>query len=375
MPPRLLLLALTAVALAAVAFLPPPPSPLPPMPRVAVAPDGRGFVLAPAGRPFTPWGANYGHDGKLLEDFWERDWPTLAADFRDLKALGANVVRVHLQFGKFMDATDRPNAAALARLGELLTLAERTGLYLDLTGLGSYRPADVPVWYDALDEAGRWAAQARFWGAVARRCAGSPAVFCYDLMNEPVVPGEKRKPGAWLSGKPLGGYDFVQFVTLDPAGRPRGDIARAWIRTLTAAIRGHDPRTPITVGLLPPIKGWGYFSGFVPAEVAAEVDFVSVHLYPAAGKTAEALADLKGYAVGKPLVVEETFPLACPSGELREFLLKSRGTACGWLGHYDGRPPAWYDERRRAGTLTVPEALWSDWLTLFRDLRGEMVAP
>ena len=36
-----------------------------------------------------------------------------------------------------------------------------------------------------MDEPARWAAQARFWAEVAKVCATSPAVFCYDLMNEP----------------------------------------------------------------------------------------------------------------------------------------------------------------------------------------------
>jgi hypothetical protein len=45
-----------------------------------------------------------------------------------------------------MDGPDRPNAQALARLGGLLDLAEKTGLYLDLTGLGCYRKAVVPKW-------------------------------------------------------------------------------------------------------------------------------------------------------------------------------------------------------------------------------------
>ena len=45
--------------------------------------------------------------------------------------------------------------------------------------------------------------QARFWQAVAARCAASPAVFCYDLMNEPVVPGGKGKDSV-DSGEPLG---------------------------------------------------------------------------------------------------------------------------------------------------------------------------
>src|SRR4029077_1723991 len=98
-------------------------------------------------------------------------------DFRQMQQLGANVVRVHLQFGKFMTAADKPNAKALDRLGKLLAFAEETGLYLDLTGLGCYHKADVPAWYDKLSEAERWDAQAAFWTAVAGRCKDSPAVF------------------------------------------------------------------------------------------------------------------------------------------------------------------------------------------------------
>ena len=50
----------------------------------------------------------------------------------------------------------------------LVRLAEETGLYLDVTGLGCYHRGDVPAWYDALDEAARWDVQARFWSAVAK---------------------------------------------------------------------------------------------------------------------------------------------------------------------------------------------------------------
>src|SRR5262245_26861866 len=170
------------------------------MPWVRVTRDQKGFVLEPSGRPFVPWGFNYDHDerGRLIEDYWDTEWPKVEEDFREMRDLGANVVRVHLQFGKFLPKRDEPNAAALERLGRLLLLAERLGLYLDLTGLGCYHKADVPAWYDALSEADRWDAQTRFWAAVAKRCAGSSAVFCFDLMNEPVAPGGKRKPGDWL---------------------------------------------------------------------------------------------------------------------------------------------------------------------------------
>src|SRR5262249_59940186 len=104
--------------------------------------------------------------------------------------------------------------------GARLGLAGRRGLYRDVTGLGCYHKKDAPAWYDKLSEADRWEVQARFWEGVAKRCAASPAVFCYDLMNEPVVPGGKRKDGEWLR-PPFGGKHFVQFIKLDPGKRPR----------------------------------------------------------------------------------------------------------------------------------------------------------
>jgi hypothetical protein len=339
--------------------------------RVRVADNGKGFVLAASGKPFTPWGLNYGNAGRLIEDFWDADWDTVARDLRDMKRLGANVVRVHLQFGKFMDGPDRPNARALRRLGRLLELTEGCGLYLDLTGLGCYRKADVPRWYDGLSEEDRWAAQARFWGAIAARCAGSPAVFCYDLMNEPFAGGGDKKPGDWYSGHLLGGYDFVQWVALDTRGRPREEIARAWVKRLSAAIREQDKAHLITVGLLPWVRGWGHLSGFVPDKVAPELDFVSVHIYPEKDQVDGALEVLKKFAVGKPLVVEETFPLSCSAAELEEFLKRSRGTACGWMGHYDGMTPEGLEGLKKEKRLTVAQALYLEWLKLFQKLKPE----
>jgi hypothetical protein len=321
----------------------------------------------------VPWGFNYSTSKRLIEDYWEAEWPRVEKDFAEMKRMGATVVRVHLQFAKFMKGPAEADGAALERLGRLLDLAERTGLYLDVTGLGAYRKADVPAWYDALGEKDRWAAQAKFWEAVAERCARSPAVFCYDLMNEPIVPGDRRKDGDWYSGKPLGGFDFVQFVALDPAGRAREDVAVAWVRAMTAAIRKHDPRRPVTVGLLPWVPKWGFLSGFVPERVGPEVDFVAVHVYPEAGKVDEAVAMLKRFVVpGKPLVVEETYSRACSAAELRRFLLASRGVACGWVGHYEGQSIEELEGLRAAGKLDVARGLMLEWLTLFREVGPEM---
>src|SRR5579885_3478230 len=302
---------------------------------VQLSENKRSFVLAQSGQRFVPWGFNYDRDhrGRLLEDYWIDEWAKVEKDFAAMKKLGANVVRIHLQLGRFMERADKANDKALSQLGRLVKLAEHTGLYLDLTGLGCYHKKDVPAWYDALTEKERWAVQARFWTAVAGRCAGSPAVFCYDLMNEPVVPGGRRKAGDWL-GPPFAGKCFVQFITLDQMERPRAEIARQWVHMLTQAIRKGDNRHLITVGLV----DWSLdrpgmlYSGFDPAKIAVDLDFLSVHIYPAKGKIDKALQTLAGFDVGKPVLIEETFPLKCSIEELEEFIDGSKKTAAGWLG-------------------------------------------
>jgi hypothetical protein len=330
---------------------------------VRVSEDRRGFVLASSKKRFVPWGFNYDHDdaGRLIEDYWDKEWAAVEGDFREMKELGANVVRVHLQLAKFVEAPDTPNRDNLRRLGKLLKLAEDVGLYLDITGLGCYHKADVPPSYDKLSEADRWTTQAFFWEEVAKVCAASPAVFCYDLMNEPVVPGGKRKPGDWL-GPPFGGKHFVQFITLDQAGRPRPDVAREWIAGLVAAIRKHDKKHLVTIGLVDwSLDRKGLTSGFVPGKIADELDFLCVHIYPQAGKVDEALETLKGFNVGKPVVLEETFPLRSSMKEFARFIDESRPHAAGWIGFYWGKPPA---ELRKSNRFA--DAVLLQWLEFFR---------
>lgn len=345
------------------------------MPWVRVADDQRSFVLSDTNnKPFVPWGFNYDHDenGRLLEDYWDQEWPKVEEDFREMKQLGANVVRIHLQTARFMTGPETTNEANLTRLGMLVALAEKTGLYLDLTGLACYRKKDVPKWYDDLTEQERWHVQARFWEAVAARCVKSPAIFCYDLMNEPVVPGGKRGPGEWLGPSFQGsesGY-FVQFITLDQQDRPRPAIARQWCQHLVTAIRKSDTRHMITVGLVDwSLDRPGLTSGFVPREIAAQLDFIAVHLYPERNKLNEALETLTGFAVGKPVIIEEMFPLKCTLPEFERFLDDSRKTACGWIGFYWGKTPG---ECRASNT--IHDAILLSWLEFFQR-RAELMQP
>jgi len=332
------------------------------MKMIQVSEDQRKFVLEEENSKFIPWGFNYDHDekGRLLEDYWDAEWPKVEEDFREMKELGANVVRIHLQIGKFMREPDRPNDTALDQLNRLTKLAERLQLYLDLTGLGCYHKKDVPKWYDAMDEANRWAVQARFWEAVAKTCTESPAIFCYDLMNEPILPGANKKETEWLAGE-FAGKHFVQRITLDLAGRTRKQVAKAWVDKLVTAIRKHDDLHMITVGVIPWVHTFPKAKPlFYSKDVSENLDFASVHFYPQSGKVDKALTALAAYDIGKPLIVEEIFPLRCNTEELDTFIDDSRMIAEGWISFYWGRTP---EECRESGELK--DALMLAWLEFF----------
>ena len=62
-----------------------------------------------------------------------------------------------------------------------------------------------------------------------------------------------------------------------------------------------------------------------------------------------ALKTLVSFAVGKPVLIEETFPLACSPKELEEFIDGSSKHAAGWIGFYWSKPP---EELRRSKTIS-----------------------
>lgn len=296
-----------------------------------------------------------------MEDYWLNEWPLVVGDFEEMKALGANTVRIHLQLCRFMNSEREPNRQSLERLARVVTLAERTGLYLDITGLGCYKKEDVPAWYNRLDEKPRWAVQARFWKAVARTCHDSPAVFCYDLMNEPVVTEDKTNRD-WTPGA-FGDRYFVQRITLNFAGRTPKQIARAWVDQMVASIRKEDRAHLITVGVIPWALTWpGAKPLFYSKEVSRHLDFVSVHFYPKHGEIPQALKALAVYQVGKPLVIEEMFPLNCSVADLDQFVNGSKRIASGWLGFYWGKTIAEYQAQKGSAT----DAVTLDWLEYFR---------
>ena len=336
---------------------------------IRVSQNGHSFVCAGSGAPFKPWGFNYDHDrsDRLLEDYWVAEWNTVVSDFKEMKELGANTVRIHLQLGKFMKGVDEPDQEALRQLARVVALAQTTGLYLDITGLGCYKKQDVPKWYNELTEGPRWDVQSRFWAAVAKTCSQSPVIFCYDLMNEPVVTEDKQSRD-WTPGA-FGDRYFVQRLTLDFAGRTQEQIAKAWVDKMVAAIRQHDHRRLLTIGAIPWALTWPNAKPlFYSKAVSKNLDFVSVHFYPKNGEVDKALTALGVYNIGKPMVIEEMFPLSCSVAELDQFIDGSKPMVSGWIGFYWGKTIEEY--RREKGSIA--DAMAAGWLEYFAKKTPEM---
>src|SRR5690606_4375523 len=132
-----------------------------------------------------------------------------------------------------------------------------------------------------------------------------------------------------------------------------------------------DDRHLLTVGVIP----WAHvFKGAKPVfhskEAGAPLDFVSVHFYPKAGKVDEALDALRVYEVGKPLIVEEMFPLSCSADELVDCIKRSRPFTDGWVSFYWGRTAAEYRDNP-----DMTGAIMASWLERFQALAKEIARP
>ena len=92
---------------------------------------------------------------------------------------------------------------------------------------------------------------------------------------------------------------------------------------------------------------------------------MSVHFYPERGKVDAALEALKVYQVGKPVVVEECFPLKCSADELAAFMKRAEagGLASGWISFYWGKTAEEYRDEEGIGA-----ALKAMWLERFAAL-------
>ena len=330
------------------------------METVVIASDKNGFILSPSGNRYVPWGHNYASVDILAR--LAQDPARIEREFQEMKAAGTTVARIHPEMPGILIGPNQVAPAALDQLKKLLKIAENSGIHLKVTGLASYKIKDRMAWYDAMEEQDRWKTQAFFWETIALACARSPAVFAYDLVNEPAAAG-KREDG-WYMGR-MGDVEFCQRLSLDANHRNGDDIFREWTKLMVASIRKHDQTHLITIGMLP-------FPGAYKGAVD-QLDFVSPHLYPQAGKVDDEIKLLQKFDWGKPIVIGETFPLSCGPEDEQDFLLKSREFAHGWIGHWPDESPTKLAELKKSGKGTIQNAIWLSWVDLFKDIGSQMI--
>jgi hypothetical protein len=148
-------------------------------------------------------------------------------------------------------------------------------------------------------------------------------------------------------------------------------VAKLWVDKLVAAIRKNDNRHMVTVGVIPWALVWPNAKPlFYSKEVSENLDFASVHFYPKKGEVEKALTALAVYNIGKPLVVEEMFPLSCSVEELEAFIDGSVNIADGWISFYWGTSIEDYAK----GDHGLAGAITKNWLEHFRAKGIEILA-
>ena len=320
-----------------------------------IVPSGKQLINED-GEIFRIWGLNWGPpEGELLETIWttEQGWRDLVKDFEDAHNMGANLIRLPIQYNFFMDSPTEANALNLERLRVLVKVAEQYDLYVLICGLNAFKKDLQPAWYSQMNEQERWATQAIFWKNVAATVGNIPAVLGYDLMNEPTIAN--RTEEGWLPGGSMGGYHFAQNITLDLAGRTEEAVLKSWINTMTNAIRQEDDKHLITVGYLPYAK----FSRFSKDVLTA----MSTHIYPERDNIAASNRLVQDFQTDLPLIISETFPLHCSPEELEAFIKSQNSNVNGWI---------WIGGGESIEDLTppesIPEAIFLDALKKFKEM-------
>jgi len=396
---------------------------------VGVSPDGQGFMVD--GRPWHPLGCNYfdphvGWAPKLWQKF---DAEKVEPHFRVMRDLGVNVVRVFLTAQSFFPEPPNLEPAALEKFDTMLAIARRYGIRLHPTGPDHWEGR--PAWRrtDFMADPRALEAQVAFWKALAARYRDEPAIFAWDLLNEPHIlwnsPAMKTQWPAWLrehyatldalrkawgsDAQNVESFDRIEMPADAPAAKSRAlldyqrfreSVADRWVRLQVEAIRAAAPNHLVTVGLvqwtIPVLYGRpSRYAAFRPSRIAPMLDFLSVHMYPfyggdptSSGENLDknlaylelVLRYVKAGAPGKPLLVGEFgWHGGGKPDQLRErspedqarwcraAVLQGRGIAAGWLNWAYADTPSARDLSKFSGLVTE-DGKPKPWGLAFREL-------
>ncbi len=320
---------------------------------IVVAPDGEGFVEQSSHERFIPFGTNYydPHTGWAPRIWRQFDPNRVTRHFEIMRDLGVNCARVFLTAATFQPEGDTIDEGALQKLDAMIAIARGSGIRLILTGPDHWEGS--PAYWKPDRFAGEQALRAleSFWQTLGRRYRGEPAIFAWDLLNEPHLPWfvETWRPkwNAWLQARhkdredlqsawagALGDEESSGDVAVPQDKAVQNDprlldwqlfrehLADEWVRRQVEAIRKADPTHLVTVGYIQ----WSYplvrpgnpslYSAFSPRRQAQWLDFLCMHFYPLLGRPFESqeawdrnlayLQSALAYChVGKPVVLGE----------------------------------------------------------------------
>ncbi len=287
---------------------------------IKVAPDGGGFVERDSGRPYVVFGTNY-YDPNTgwAPKLWRRfDEEKVRRHFDVMRGLGVNCARVFLTAGSFQPRPGVVEVEALKKLDKLVSIAGNAGIRLILTGPDHWEGSPSYWRPDRFAGSEALGALEHFWQAVGSRYRGEPAIFAWDLLNEPHMPWFieqwRGRWNSWLASK-YPDWDALKAAWYDeltdrdrwgsiepPKDAPdsgsrrlkdwqslRQHLADEWVRRQVEAIRAADPSHLITVGYIQ----WSYplvrpgnpgrYSAFNPRRQEQWLDFATIHFYPTMG--------------------------------------------------------------------------------------------
>lgn len=287
------------------------------MPFIELDPDSTtAFRERNTHRPFVSIGVNYfdPHTGWAPKIWQQFDDDRVGRHLDLLSDAGFNTIRVFITLVSFEQEAGKVSGDGEAKFRRLLDMCRARGIYVQPTGPEHWEGR--PDWYDGDRYADEklLAAEASWWRDFAGRFADEPAIFSYDLANEPAVgwdsPAMRERWNAWLADKyetreavaaawnmPAEQVEPIGKVSPPPNEPDRGNrklldyqrfrehLADEWTRRMTGAIRSVDNNHMVTVGhvqwsspiLLPSVR---HYTGFDLKHNARHVDFVTVHFYP-----------------------------------------------------------------------------------------------
>lgn len=403
------------------------------LPFIEVDPASKtSFRERGTGKPFVSVGLNYfdpqtGWAPKVWQQFDE----ARVREQLDLVAgAGFNTIRVFITLTSFETEQGKVSGDGPAKFRKLLDLCRTRGIYVIPTGPELWEGA--PAWYkgDRFADEMLLTAEESWWRRFAAEFANDPAIFAWDLANEPAVawkgPAMQARWNEWLKTRygtrekmadawkmPLDKVEEPGAVSIPPDQPARGDrklldyqrfrehVGGEWVRRMTTAIRAGDRNHMVTVGhiqwaspvLLPSV--WHYAGFDLKAETKL-VDFTTVHFYPLdhprpcdspEGIPANAIylqALLHDCSGGKPLMLGEfnwygggglqghagwelpEKPVEHQVEWCGELLSVSRGRLCGWLNWAFADTPTARDISRWSGCWTTDLQL-KPWGKVFSD--------